>query len=146
MQTLNEKETKVCTWKPFACNLVLAMVPSVLNMLHMHNAETHVAYDADLLRPLLHVRPWTPGDTLTPFGLKGHKTLGNLFTDAKIPAPVRAYWPVVVHGDTVVWVPGLRRAAVAPITPKTKRVCTIHLEGTLPSRHMLSAASGSIGC
>jgi len=44
--------------------------------------------------------------------------LGDLFTNAKIPRPLRLAWPVVTHGNEIVWVPGLRRSNAAPLGPR----------------------------
>ncbi len=51
----------------------------------------------------LKVRGWRPGDRLA--GRK--KKIQDLFVDAKIPRSERESWPLVVHGDDVVAVPGV---------------------------------------
>ena len=54
----------------------------------------------------LTVRAWREGDRIRPLGLGGTKTLGDLFTDRKVPRELRRTLPVVVRGDEVVWVAG----------------------------------------
>ena len=54
----------------------------------------------------LTVRAWREGDRIRPVGLGGTKTLGDLFTDRKVPRELRRTLPVVVSGDDVVWVAG----------------------------------------
>ena len=64
-------------------------------------------------RPL-HVRAWQPGDRMVPEGSTQPRRLKGLFRDAGIDASRRRGWPVVVAGEEVVWVPGVRRALAAP--------------------------------
>ena len=60
-------------------------------------------------RPGLHVRGWRAGDRLANGG--GKKKIQDLFVDAKVPRSEREAWPLVVHGDDVVVVPGIAVAA-----------------------------------
>ena len=89
-----------------------------------------VAFDGDQLHVGLRVRSWQRGDRLQPLGLRGHTKVGDIFTDAKIPRAVRGRWPLLALGDEIVWVVGLKRGAVAPVTPQTRRVVTIDIEET----------------
>jgi tRNA(Ile)-lysidine synthase len=51
----------------------------------------------------LKVRAWRPGDRLAG----RRKKVQDVFVDAKIPRSQRSEWPLVVHGDEVVAIPGL---------------------------------------
>jgi len=51
----------------------------------------------------LKVRGWRPGDRLAG----RQKKIQDVFVDAKIPRSEREAWPLVVHGDEVVAVPGV---------------------------------------
>jgi tRNA(Ile)-lysidine synthase len=62
----------------------------------------------------LRVRAWQPGDRMIPEGSTAPRRLKGLFRDAGIDAVRRRKWPVVVAGEEVVWVPGVRRASAAP--------------------------------
>ena len=57
-------------------------------------------------RPGLVVRGRRPGDHLAG----RRKKVQDLFVDAKVPRSERDSWPVVVHGDEVVAVPGVAEA------------------------------------
>lgn len=59
------------------------------------------------------VRAWKAGDRLVPEGAEAPRRLKGLFRDAGVDAAARRNWPVVVAGDEVVWVPGVRRARAA---------------------------------
>jgi tRNA(Ile)-lysidine synthetase-like protein len=54
----------------------------------------------------LKVRSWRPGDRLAGRS----KKVQDVFVDAKIPRSEREAWPLVVHGDGVVAVPGIVEA------------------------------------
>ncbi len=56
----------------------------------------------------LQIRKRRPGDRIQPLGLNGHSTkVSDLMINLKIPTLARAAWPVVVCGETLVWVPGV---------------------------------------
>lgn len=63
--------------------------------------------DAAALGGPLEVRTWRPGDRIRPLGMSGSKTLGDLFTDRRVPRSERGRLPVVVAGGRVAWVPGV---------------------------------------
>lgn len=69
--------------------------------------------DLNVDRPL-GVRAWRPGDRMIPEGSAQPRRLKGLFRDAGVDAVRRRDWPVVVVGEEVVWVPGVRRALAAP--------------------------------
>ncbi len=64
---------------------------------------------ADAPWPLT-VRRWKAGDTLRTMGGQT-KLVSDALTEGRIPTSERAEWPVVCAGDTIVWVPGVRRAS-----------------------------------
>lgn len=80
----------------------------------------------------LHLTVPRPGMRFAPLGLGGrHKSLGDLFTDRKIPVSLREGWPLVVSGGAgreagpaprVLWVCGVQVAHNARITEHTRRV------------------------
>jgi tRNA(Ile)-lysidine synthetase-like protein len=61
----------------------------------------------------LFVRAWQPGDRMVPAGSNEPRRVKGLFRDAGIDAVRRRRWPVVVAGEDVVWIPGVRRAHAA---------------------------------
>lgn len=82
-----------------------------------------VAYlDWDSLSFPLKVRPSKEGDRFVPLGMKGKKKLQDLFVDMKVPRHKRWSTPVVVSGQEICWVVGLRvddRFKASPISRKT---------------------------
>lgn len=59
------------------------------------------------------VRQWHPGDRLTIDLMGGRRRVKRFFADAGIVGPLRAGWPVVVKGDEVIWIPGVRSTPAA---------------------------------
>ena len=57
-----------------------------------------------------------------------------MFTNAKIPRALRSSWPLIVHGEEVLWVAGLRRSAAFPIEGEESPGVTVRVEGALPWR------------
>jgi tRNA(Ile)-lysidine synthase len=53
----------------------------------------------------LEVRPWRAGDSMRPLGLRGSKSLQDLFTDARIPRERRHRLPIVLSGGEIAWIP-----------------------------------------
>lgn len=74
------------------------------------NDPWQAALPAD--RPLA-ARPWHPGDRMTPAGATGPRRVKRLFREAGVDAGARRGWPVVLAGEEIVWVPGVRRGVAA---------------------------------
>ncbi len=54
------------------------------------------------------VRQWYPGDRLT-IDLKGRRRkVKRFFADAGVVGPMRAGWPVVICGNDLIWIPGIK--------------------------------------
>jgi len=78
--------------------------------------------DYDTIREPLLLRTWQAGDRFWPLGAAGDKTLGDFFTDVKIPAALRRRIPLLCDQTGILWVLGLRIAHRARITPQTTRI------------------------
>ncbi|HEU4324754.1 MAG TPA: tRNA lysidine(34) synthetase TilS [Roseiflexaceae bacterium] len=87
----------------------------------------HADLDAALAAQPLLVRRRRPGDRIDLGG--GSKRLQDLFVDARVPRALRDAWPVVVAGDAVVWVAGLRAGARFRASAGTHQILRIYLSG-----------------
>lgn len=74
-----------------------------------NNTDATIAYIAGdtTLEPLT-VRSFRPGDVFHPLGAPGRKKLADLFIDLKIPPSERSRVPILLFGDRIAWVCGLR--------------------------------------
>ena len=61
----------------------------------------------------LSVRAWRDADRMRPRTRGAARRVKRFFGDAHIPGPSRAGWPVVLAGDEIVWIPGVRRSDAA---------------------------------
>ncbi len=66
---------------------------------------------ADLDLPL-RVRGWLPGDRFLPQGMVGHKRLKRYFSDNLIELEERLRVPILVSGEQIIWLVGMRRSNV----------------------------------
>lgn len=90
---------------------------------------TNVAvFDADMVGFPLVVRSPEPGDRLEPWGMAGSRKIKDILIDLKIPVSQRRAVPAVVHGRTVLWIPGIRRSRFAPVGPTTRRILEISVD------------------
>jgi tRNA(Ile)-lysidine synthase len=86
---------------------------------------------------VLSVRGRRPGDRFQPLGMGGRsKSLQDFFVDARVPAPERDGWPLVVagvgDGQRIVWIPGHRVDERVKQHVDTRR--TLVLRATPPAR------------
>jgi len=61
----------------------------------------------------LSVRAWLPGDRMRARAGSAARRVKRFFSDARIPGPRRAGWPVVLVDGEIVWIPGVRRSDAA---------------------------------
>lgn len=110
-------------WKDMGFSVTVERVPRPTTI---PDGQAMVAFDADLLgAPTL--RCARPGDRIRPFGFDGHRKLKDLYREAGIPPPLREALPVVEANGEVVWVPGVARAHVAPISETTREVWVLSI-------------------
>jgi tRNA(Ile)-lysidine synthetase-like protein len=84
-------------------------------------------FDAHQLPHNLQMRSPAAGERFAPLGMQGRAKLSDLFVDRKVPRRVRARWPLVTCGDEILWVVGLRRGELAPVTDATRRVIVLRV-------------------
>ena len=87
-----------------------------------HFSLETACFDADRLPELLRLTPRHPGDKIVPFGRSTPVSLKKLRVDRKLPAEFAA--PVLRDGRSgeILWAPGIRHSAAAPVSEKTRRV------------------------
>jgi tRNA(Ile)-lysidine synthetase-like protein len=79
------------------------------------------------------VRPLQAGDRIRPFGLDAEKKVKEILIDRKVPREERWGRPVVCDADgRILWIPGVVRSAIAPITRSTKRTVILRMRPVHP--------------
>jgi tRNA(Ile)-lysidine synthase len=66
------------------------------------------------------VRSWRPGDRMSPLGLRGSKSLQDLFTARRVPRRARAEVAVVESEGEIVWVAGVATSERFKVTESTR--------------------------
>jgi len=91
-------------------------------------APGRAAFDADALPSALAVRARRRGDVFSPFGAPALRRLKSFLIDAGVPRWQRARTPLVEAGGEIIWVAGIRRGSIAPVTAATTRILELALD------------------
>lgn len=83
--------------------------------------------DADKLSGDLAIRFRQPGDRFSPMGMNGTRKLKDYFGDLGLPLEQRDATPLLVCGDTIVWVIGYAVANEFAVTSSTYRLLQIEV-------------------
>lgn len=100
------------------------------------NSSNDIAYfDADTLEFPLLLRRWQKGDYLYPLGMKkknsdkpGKKKVSDLLTDLKVDLLQKEKTMVLVSGEKIIWVAGVRQDHRMSVQPKTKQLLKVKLD------------------
>lgn len=88
--------------------------------------EHGINFDAELLPDVLKISVPKPGDTMIPFGASMPKKLKKIISDAKLSAKQKSELRVLaIPNGEIIWIPGVRRSAFAPITDKTMQIVVL---------------------
>lgn len=86
------------------------------------NEDIYTAWlDASTVIPPLIIRSRLAGERIKPLGLQGHSIkVSDLMINARLPRRARRDWPLVLSGNEVAWVPGLRLGHPFRVTRETQ--------------------------
>ena len=83
-------------------------------------------WDAEQLGNELTLRPRQPGDRMLPFGSDQVTRVKKLLSNSPLGGSIKRSLPIVCHVDgTILWVPGVRRAAAARVTAESYEVVQV---------------------
>jgi len=90
--------------------------------------------DADRVQWPLIIRPWEEGDRFHPLGMQGSQTVGNFFTNRKVPVTERESAWVMLSGESksMAWLIGYRPDHRFRLTGQTQRILRVEWNGHLP--------------
>ncbi|WP_305041565.1 tRNA lysidine(34) synthetase TilS [Geoalkalibacter sp.] len=70
-----------------------------------------VEYAAEALGFPLRARSWRAGDRMRLEGMTGRKKIKDLFAEARLSRDERSRAPLLLHGEEILWLAGVRRCA-----------------------------------
>lgn len=104
---------------------------------------TRADLDATGLGGPLLVRAPRAGDRFHPLGAPGSRPLGRFLRDAGVPAAERGAVPVVLFGDEIVWVAGLRPSEDRRVRPGTNLRLRLRLKNAAEVRRGSERGQGA---
>lgn len=87
----------------------------------MDRNPAHALLDLDCLEFPLQIRSWQEGDRFIPLGMSAEKKISDFLIDNKIPLPFKKEVKVLVSGNRIAWVVGMRIADWAKVGPVTQK-------------------------
>lgn len=91
------------------------------------DGKTVLVADADKVQKELLIRSRDSGDSFYPLGFGRRKKLQDFLVDEKIPRDERDSIPLVLSGNDIIWVVGLRGDERFKVTDKTKRFLRLEM-------------------
>jgi len=85
------------------------------------------AFDAARVGEKLLLRSPRPGDRFQPLGMEGHKKLSDFLIDLKWPRILRDEVLLLIRGDEIVWVVGLRPGHPFRVRAATREIALVEL-------------------
>ena len=90
--------------------------------------DKNIAYfDFEILKFPLTLRKWETGDKFKPYGMKGSKLLSDFFIDEKLSLLEKENIWLLLSGEEIIWVVGLRTSDKYKITGQTETVYKVIL-------------------
>ncbi len=83
--------------------------------------------DYEAIIPPVTVRTIKPGDAIKPLGMTGTKKVKSYFIDEKIPLIRRKQIPLLVDGESVIWIAGMRLSERVKITDKSRKILKVEI-------------------
>lgn len=87
----------------------------------------HVLFDAGALQGELRVRTFLAGDRFVPSGMQDQRKIKDFFIDQKLEKEARNSLPILLAGDQVLWLVGLRRSGRAEVTSESREILSVRL-------------------
>ncbi|MBN2637883.1 MAG: tRNA lysidine(34) synthetase TilS [Bacteroidales bacterium] len=82
-------------------------------------------FDVEKLELPLTLRHWQNADSFIPFGMKGKKLLSDFFIDQKVNRFDKEKIWLLISGETIIWVVGLRSSDNFRVQNKTEKILKI---------------------
>ena len=97
----------------------------VASLAPLDRNPSNALLDADQLTFPLHVRSWQEGDRFSPLGMSAEKKVSDFLIDNKIPLALKKDVKVLVSGNKIAWIIGMRIADWAKVSASTQHMLYI---------------------
>jgi tRNA(Ile)-lysidine synthase len=81
----------------------------------------NAVFDLDQLEFPLQIRSWQEGDRFNPLGMQSEKKISDFLIDNKVPFALKKEVKVLVSGNKIAWIVGMRIADWAKVGPATQK-------------------------
>ena len=81
----------------------------------------NAVFDLDCLEFPLQLRSWQEGDRFNPLGMQSEKKISDFLIDNKVPFALKKEVKVLVSGNKIAWVVGMRIADWAKVSPDSQK-------------------------
>jgi len=111
-------------------SIPLKLKPSVIENdadLKFRTESKFAYFDFEKLEFPLLIRHWREGDYFIPFGMKGKKLVSDFLIDLKVNRFEKENTFVMLSGDDIIWVIGLRSSEKFKVTKQTKKIYQVQL-------------------
>jgi len=98
-------------------------------------------FDAANVSPPVRIRFPFAGDRISLEESSGRRKISDLLSERGVPRSLRGMQPVIEDARGILWVPGIRRAGVARVGPKTETIWIARWFGPLPVDRALSGGA-----
>lgn len=125
-----EEITPVRLLLPGSQSFLLGTIHGYISeQLHKPLDSNTVVFDVDQLpSDEIWIRMRKNGDRISLFGKDGSKKVKDVLIDAKLPKMYRIMYPIITSGEKILWLPGIRRSGIAPVTEQTRRFLYLEWE------------------
>ena len=93
--------------------------------LEIKESKNIAYFDGSRLEYPLVIRNWKKGDQFHPFGMKGKKKVSDLFIDHKIDIQSKTEVPIMLSGENIIWVMGMRTSDKFKVEKDTTKILKI---------------------
>ncbi len=94
----------------------------------LNQGESMAHLDKDKLSFPLTLRKWNEGDRFIPLGMNGKKKVSDFMIDSKIPLNLKNRQEVILSGNDIVWLVGLRIDDRYKVTDQTTTIYRISIQ------------------
>jgi tRNA(Ile)-lysidine synthase len=108
---------------------VVEKTPDLIKQIQIKTDRDQAWLAKESITQSLFMRVRVAGDRFQPYGMEGKSVkVSDFLINHKLPLRARDNWPLVCHGDEIIWIPGFQIAHNFRVRPETKQLLHLHLK------------------